>query len=292
MTMVRNPIFVGGTGRSGTTMVARLLGCHPDYYVIPIELRFLVDPGGLCDFVAGAADFDQFKRLITGRWWYRELQNGETRGLHRIFPEATLNTALDRLAADQADGRLPAAQAFVGELLDGLLSSVDAVQWIEMTPPNVARGRQLTQLVPGMKLIHSIRDGRDVAASVVPLVWGPSDFHAALEWWCDRVLEAEEACRGMTADELYVIRMEDLVERDRESALDGLLEFVGLEPHEKILHHFATQVTTEKSHIGRWKRDVPSVKHEAFNSRYRALLDRLQRAGAPAPSNTECGIDR
>jgi hypothetical protein len=265
-------------------MVARLLGSHPDYYVIPIELRFLVDPGGLCDFVGGTADFDRFERLITGQWWHRELRNGETRGLHKVFSEATLNTAVDRLAANEADGRLPAAQAFVAELLGGLSSSVDAVQWIEMTPPNVARGRQLTELVPGMKLIHSVRDGRDVAASVVPLPWGPSDFHAALEWWCERLLEAEEACRGMTADELYVVRMEDLAKRDRETALGGLLDFVGMEPHERLLHYFATQVTTEKSHIGRWRQDVDPGEHEKVNRRYASLLARLWEAGAALPA--------
>lgn len=45
------PIFVGGTGRSGTTIFYRSLGCHPRIHVFPNEMRFLIDPGGLMDLI-------------------------------------------------------------------------------------------------------------------------------------------------------------------------------------------------------------------------------------------------
>ncbi len=44
------PIFlVGGSGRSGTTILSKLLATHPQLTETP-ETRFLVDPGGICDF--------------------------------------------------------------------------------------------------------------------------------------------------------------------------------------------------------------------------------------------------
>ena len=55
---VPGPLFVGGTGRSGTTVVARILGSHPDTYMIPIEVRLIVDDDALCDLVARNCDFD------------------------------------------------------------------------------------------------------------------------------------------------------------------------------------------------------------------------------------------
>lgn len=42
-------IFVAGTGRSGTTQLANILGEHPQIHRIPVETRFIVDPGGLRD---------------------------------------------------------------------------------------------------------------------------------------------------------------------------------------------------------------------------------------------------
>ncbi|WP_242910665.1 sulfotransferase [Actinomadura terrae] len=44
-----SPIFVAGTGRSGTSQLADILGEHPEIHRIPIETRFLVDPGGFRD---------------------------------------------------------------------------------------------------------------------------------------------------------------------------------------------------------------------------------------------------
>ena len=43
------PFFIGGTGRSGTTRLATVLGQHPAVYALPDETRFLIDPGGLED---------------------------------------------------------------------------------------------------------------------------------------------------------------------------------------------------------------------------------------------------
>ncbi|MFW6062889.1 MAG: sulfotransferase family protein [Chloroflexota bacterium] len=40
-------IFIGGTGRSGTSIVYKALGCHEKIHSFPREMRFLVDPDGL-----------------------------------------------------------------------------------------------------------------------------------------------------------------------------------------------------------------------------------------------------
>jgi hypothetical protein len=44
-----SPIFVAGTGRSGTSQLANIPGEHPQIHRIPIETRFNVDPGGFRD---------------------------------------------------------------------------------------------------------------------------------------------------------------------------------------------------------------------------------------------------
>lgn len=44
-------IFIGGTGRSGTSIFYEALGRHKQIHAFPQEMRFLVDPGGLKDLV-------------------------------------------------------------------------------------------------------------------------------------------------------------------------------------------------------------------------------------------------
>ena len=48
-------IFSGGTGRSGTTVVADLLNQHPEVRSsLPIELKFVSNAGGLLDITFGS----------------------------------------------------------------------------------------------------------------------------------------------------------------------------------------------------------------------------------------------
>ena len=44
-------IFIGGTGRSGTTILYRALGCHQHIYALPKEMRFITEPDGVMNLV-------------------------------------------------------------------------------------------------------------------------------------------------------------------------------------------------------------------------------------------------
>jgi len=58
--MALRPLFLGGTGRCGTTLLSRLISSHPALTTIP-ESRFLVDPGGIFDFVSGCESWTPFQ---------------------------------------------------------------------------------------------------------------------------------------------------------------------------------------------------------------------------------------
>jgi hypothetical protein len=51
-----HPVFVGGTGRSGTSILGRMLGRHSEIYSFPKELRFITDPDGLISLKSALVD--------------------------------------------------------------------------------------------------------------------------------------------------------------------------------------------------------------------------------------------
>lgn len=275
------PIFVGGTGRSGTTVTARLLGAHPTCHVIPIEVRFITDPGGLCDLAAGRVPFPRFRRRLLGRWSHRVLANGEQRGLDQILDRTTIESALPALRDGISRDPWQAAGRFVSRLLDPLAAAANAERWIEMTPGNAHAAPDLLRMFPDMRLIHSIRDGRDVACSVAPLPWGPSTAEEGLEWWATSLEEAFVACDGLPSDRLLEVHLEDLVGRDREAQYERILAFAGLDDDPTMRAYFEAEVTERRAHIGRWVEDIPADRAAEFVARYQALVDGFRERGRP-----------
>ena len=69
---IKGPIFVGGSGRSGTSIIGRLLNFHPDLLYFS-EPRLFNDPGGVVDLALGKTSLDDFKKKMLDV--YREKNN-------------------------------------------------------------------------------------------------------------------------------------------------------------------------------------------------------------------------
>jgi hypothetical protein len=270
-------LFVGGTGRSGTTVLGRLLGAHPDYIKIPSESKFIAGSGGLCDLALGVADFKEFESRIRSHFFH----NRAGRGLHAVTDFGTIEAALPRLRDGLRSDPWAAASEFAHTLLDPVTTRKNARAWVDMNPGNVFRGEHLLRLFPNMKLIHIVRDGRDVAASVTPLTWGPDDLDEALDWWASRVKRGFRASDHVPADRVLVVQMEDLFLRDREAQYARLLAFAGLDDGPVMHGYFDEHVKGSDAHIGRWRHDVPADRLEAFEARHQQYVDDLRRLGRP-----------
>ena len=85
-------LFIGGTGRCGSSILREAFGNHSQCGVLPFEYRFMIDPDGIFDFyksyreVWSPYNYDlRIKRLIR---FLRTLAGGRTLGNHN--PEAYL----------------------------------------------------------------------------------------------------------------------------------------------------------------------------------------------------------
>jgi hypothetical protein len=137
----------------------------------------------------------------------------------------------------------------MAELLTGLFDptlarSRDQIL-IEKTSLNVAVFEQLARMLPQARFIHVVRDGRDVAASLLQRDWTDPNGHpfphvsrpdAALKYWSDLVtlgLRAERALPGR----VLRISYEGLVTRPK-ATLTAVCDFLDL-PFNRTLLHFA-----------------------------------------------------
>jgi hypothetical protein len=202
--------LAGGCGSSGTTLLAHLLGRHSKIVTGP-ELDFFNHPEAWSPGeLAGAVD------ELFGR---RRLSSGYKLvvGFCKPAAEFGIDAALVATWAKSSSR--------VGDLCDKLAAHVCAgkgAQWyVEKTPTNVYGFDVLSRSVPGMPLIHQIRDGRDVAASLVRR--GKTLFYAGSRWLYDTLA----GLRARGRDGYLELRYEDLV-TDPGTVLARVLGALGL----------------------------------------------------------------
>lgn len=284
------PVFVGGSGRSGTSVIARLVAKAPGYALVPVEARFHTDPGGLPDVVRGEVAPGDFVRVFRKRW-YRRGRDGGARGLHVVILEREIESTLQRFLEVAPEDLELAARNLMVELFGIVASRVDARSWVEMTPPAVRTADVLGRLLPEARFVHTVRDGRDVAASVVPLPWGPSDFSAALRWWKEEVLAADRATRELGPQRVHVLRFEELFGTERDVTFGHLVRFLEVSDESEMRTYLDRTIRADHANLGRWMRDVPAEEHADIEAVHNEVMDELRATGVtwattPAPSSS------
>ena len=297
------PVFIGGTGRSGTTIVLNLLSRHPDFHgSMPREIKYLTSRHGLIDLVftrpmrfeenlrarrnnlvarllplTGRSQIDSFEQEIFGAWWSGTSKKGTTRGLVQGIPREILEREVEAFKTQYGDNRIGAARQFFESLSQAQMQDKPRRYFGDSTPVNMMQSDLIFKLLPHSKFINVIRDGRDVAASVVKERWGPVEHYSALKWWENRICQAHSSLTRIPKERILEIRIEDLVVHERESALQRILTFLNLEQSSRLEKYFADEVIPERLHAGRWKAEVADP--EKFEGSYLQILNRLDSKG-------------
>ncbi len=275
------PIFVGGTGRSGTTILGRLLGRHSDYTVIPVEARFHCSPNGLPGVLLGTVTPEDFARRVLEEWYHPP---GRTENLAAFLTLRELEAALDGFTAQAAEDPAGAGRSLMEELFGGYARTQECHGWVEMTPINAMHGAPaLARMFPELRFFNVIRDGRDVASSLIAVGWA-KDAQEALAWWEERMLRAHRQLAALPAGSLLTVRFERLLSEDREGALQELLDFMGWEEDPRMRRFFTRRMTPDEAHVGRWEAHFNTAAERRFvTEEYEAILARLRAAGAMTP---------
>ena len=128
-------------------------------------------------------------------------------------------------------GTLPASYADVSTWLvrryGATVGKSSADIWIDHTPLHVKFAATLSGIFPTAKFIHIVRDGRGVAASVLPLDWGPNTVERAARWWTE-LLAFGLALESWGGTRVIRVLYEDLI-LEPETTVRRISAFVGID---------------------------------------------------------------
>ena len=272
------PIFVVGVPRSGTTLLAAMMGAHPRLVCGP-ETHFFnrltrAKARGLCrraDWPNGAIDY-LFSYQYVADWM-------------------PANFALTREEiTEELARREPSIPSALSGMLDLYMRRQGKQRWVEKTPDHLRTVAQIRRYYPDSPIIRIVRDPRDVARSLMRVFWGPNTLVGALAFW--RNFDEPSAPFFDADPKCHTLRYEDLV-RDPESTLKDLCRAIH-EPFDPRMLDTTESVRLVNAANEPWKFKVaeradPS-RAEAWRKNYSAnelrlveacLGDRLRAYGYP-----------
>jgi hypothetical protein len=285
------PIFIGETPRSGSHVLAHLIGRHTRYHAIPEEAVFHANKGGLIGYIEGTLTREQLVESLRSHWWRRPMSwdPGSFFGLHRLVTQEDFDAAL--AAFESIDDPVDASRALVRNMLDPLAARAGKPGWVEHTPNNIGACVELARIFPEARFITTVRDGRDRACSLVQLPWGPDSVEEAIRAWAWKLRSDDAQARRLPPGRVFVLQLEDLVLVDREGTYGRLLEFLELDDEPAVRSFFDEDVTPRRAHIGRWRSELPADERERISALYEEVLADLAAAGVSgAPADHDISI--
>jgi len=257
------PVFVGGTGRSGTTVIGDLLANHSRIRTsTPIEIKFLTNRSGLVDVVFGynqEIEKKSGKVSILNFRTYRKRKRKEKERFAKIFAE--FNRFIWEKWWD-IDAPPPHGR--------GLISGISKSD-LEVLLSRLDRELKLNPL-----FINMVRDPRDVIASLLTKKWGPTTPFEGLDWIEKRLLAGHEALSVINPAKKITIALEDLAINSREQTYNKLLTFLKISDEPAMQKFFVESMTPDAATSGRWKAEIDSPE---FSAGFEEMKARLSKSG-------------
>jgi hypothetical protein len=214
------PFFVG-SGRSGTTLIRAMFDSHPDM-AVPDESNFV-------------PRFASARERYERTWGFASAVF-----LHDLFKQRWFRqSGLSREAAWEAfDSRPPADLAAAIREVYALYARLHGkTRYADKTPNYVLHLPVLAELFPEARFVHVIRDGREVALSLLDVGFGPRTMAQAALQWRERVGLGLAFSREVGPSRCRHVRYEELLD-DPAGTVASLCDFVGLEFDPVMLRYF------------------------------------------------------
>lgn len=255
--MVMNkPIFVIGCPRSGTTLLASLM--KATLYGAPVETHFITKYYKKLESYGDLSFKDNFSRLLRDILAERPVMQWkldiDIQSFYDELDDFSYKKITDRLCMKMAETKGYRA-------------------WGDKTPHYILNLDIIYRLFPDSKYIYIVRDGRDVALSLLEREWGPANIYDCAVSWKDYNAETSTLDKINNKGQLYTVKYEDLLD-DAETIVPEIYKFLSVEFDKEEISRLLG--TIKKGNYNKWKRKMSPSQIKVFEN---VAGDTLKRFG-------------
>lgn len=216
------PIFIVGSGRSGNTLVRRILSNEQDVYIPPET------------YVLGQVikDFSNYSKLEWPVLVRLVLSHFNLSEDFHFFPTQSLRDLYFELVD------LPESDRCLSTILDRFylymakIVKPSATRWGDKTPLNSAHIESIYQVFPNAQFVHLVRNVYDVCLSYVKMGRYETYYDAAVRWRESNY--AIEEFKKKAVNSVKTFKYEDLVVAP-ETNVRSLCDFLGLKYEHRLI---------------------------------------------------------
>lgn len=229
---MKKPIFIFGSARSGTSLLSRIVGSHPNIG-IPFESHFYNHFYPRLKYYGDLELEKNRKRLINDI-----LQSGVNTYWD---PKPNYDNIIEQLDVNTFDG-------IINALMNAWLKKCGKKRWGEKTPWHMYFWKEILQGFPDAKFISIVRDGRDASLSWRQARFGPKHIYPLAKRWKHFLNEFSEFKKSVKRENLYELKYEDLLDKP-EKITREICEFLDEDYSEEMLsfHKTSTTYLTDKN---------------------------------------------
>ena len=270
------PFFIVGSGRCGTTLLRAILESHPEVHIPPENVLLGSIIGAYRTYAR--LPWPALLSIVLGQLSFHQQWEAFELPLGPVFRDLVATPLENRNLAFVLNA------VYYAHLQRHKPS---AHRWGDKSAFSVLSLDKLRSVFPDLKVIHLVRDARDVVRSFLEAF--NVDFQEAADTWL-RAVTAAEAFGARHSNQYIRVRYEDLA-RSPEPTIRQVTGFLGLDFDEGMLRHEQMNLTfgdvertpymqgvrdpIHERSVGKWRQDLADSQVAYLERTLGPMLSRL-----------------
>ena len=159
---------------------------------------------------------------------------------------------------------------FISNCVSSVLERAEKDFFIDSDTHNFLFAKEFSELIPTVKLIHIIRDPRDVIVSYMNMKGYSSELIHSIFYYKSVMQRWFSIKPNFPSESLLEVKLENLV-NDTNCVVNKACDFIGIALENKML-----EVDVSKSHSVRWKEEFTDDEKTILNDSLYDILNRLE----------------
>jgi hypothetical protein len=273
-------LFIGGTGRCGTTILLDYLGNNLKIYsTINSEIKILTATNGLLD------SYDT-QTLNDFNYYINQCLLNKNDGQNDFINSIKYEDVVEMLKELNKNFK-PNIKESIKDFYFNCFYKQNIVKnnvkyLADSTPETIMNADRINNILPNSKFIHMIRDGRDSGYSEYLTMKDykfsnriKNEFDG-LSHWQQRIIKSFKSLKKVSSDKYINVRIEDFVVNDNKNQKEKIINFLKVDDEIHMKSFYLNNIKESSMSTGKWKQ---GKNWKEYDKQYNLILEDLKQQG-------------